>query len=92
MVQFTEDHTVLGESEGDVVEVDLEGNDLVRLDNLDQTFGVTATGLFGNFHHDIIERNSVYYVFYQETYGGSGFNADVLDNVIRRRHRDQLAR
>jgi hypothetical protein len=82
MVQFTEDHTVLGESEGDVVEVDLMGQDVIRFDHLDQTFGVTATGLFGNFHHDIFKRNGVYYVFYQETYGGGGFGGDILDNVI----------
>ena len=82
MVQFTEDHTVLGESEGDVIEVDLMGEDILRLEDLDDAFGVTAGGLFGNFHHDIMKRNGFYYVFYQENYGGGGFEADVLDTVI----------
>jgi hypothetical protein len=81
MVQFTEDFTVLGESEGDVVEVDLLGADVVRLPNLTAAFGVTADGFFGNFHHDIMKRNGVYYVFYQETYSG-GFDPDILDTVI----------
>jgi hypothetical protein len=78
MVVFTEDHTVLGESEGDVVEVDLTGADVIRLNSLDQAFGVEADGLFGNFHHDIAKANGFYYVFYQENYGGN----DVLDTVI----------
>ncbi|MEQ1566039.1 MAG: aryl-sulfate sulfotransferase [Myxococcota bacterium] len=78
MVVFTDDHTVLGESTGDVIEVDLMGEDLVRLDNLDDAFGVNVGGPFGNFHHDIAKRDGVYYVFYQESYGGN----DVLDTVI----------
>lgn len=81
MVQFTEDFTVLGESTGDVIEVDLMGADVVRLLDLDDAFGVTAGGLFGNFHHDIFKRDGVYYVFYQEEYG-SGFNPDILDVVV----------
>jgi hypothetical protein len=82
MVQFTDDHTVLGESVGDVMEVDLMGADVIRLNDLDTAFGVSVGGLFGNFHHDITKRNGVYAVFYQETYGGGGFNADILDTVI----------
>ena len=82
MVQFTEDFTVLGESEGDVIEVDLMGTDIIRLEALDDAFGVTAGGIFGNFHHDIMKRNDVYYVFYQEDYGGGGFDTDILDTVI----------
>jgi hypothetical protein len=78
MVEFTADHTVLGESTGSVIEVDLMGDDVVRLEDLDDAFGVNVGGLFGNFHHDISKRNGVYYVFYQESYGGG----DVLDTVI----------
>jgi len=81
MVSFTEDHTVLGESEGTVAEVDLMGVDVMRLVNLDDTFGVTAGGPFGNFHHDIMKRNGVYYIIYREEFSG-GFNADVLDNLV----------
>jgi hypothetical protein len=82
MVQFTDDFTVLAESQGDVIEVDLMGTDILRLDALDDAFGVTADGAFGNFHHDIAKHDGVYAVFYQEYYGGSGWNADILDTVI----------
>jgi hypothetical protein len=82
MAVFTEEHTVLGESQGDVVEVDLMGNDLMRLQNLDQAFGVTASGIFGNFHHDIAKHDGVYYVVYQQSYGGGGFGDDILDDMI----------
>lgn len=82
MVQFTEDFTVLGESQGDVIEVDLLGNDVIRLENQDTALGIDADGLFGNFHHDIMKRNGVYYAFYQESYGGGGFNEDILDTVV----------
>jgi hypothetical protein len=80
MLVFTEDHTVLGESVGDVIEVDLMGNDLVRLNDLDRRFGVTARGLFGNFHHDIAKHDGVYYVTYQEQVGAG--RGDVLDNLV----------
>jgi hypothetical protein len=82
MVTFTEDHTILGESVGDVIEIDLLGNDLMRHEDLADAFGITADGLFGNFHHDIMKRNGVYYVMYQHSYGGVGFNEDILDDII----------
>jgi hypothetical protein len=78
MMSFTEDKTVLGESVGSVVEVDLMGNDVVRLPDLADAFGVPVGGIFGNFHHDIMKKNDTYYVIVQENYGGF----DVLDEII----------
>jgi Arylsulfotransferase (ASST) len=78
MLAFTDDFTVLGESEGTVVEVDLMGNDLVRLPDLSGDFGIPSGGIFGNFHHDITKRNGIYYVIYQEDFPGF----DVLDGLV----------
>jgi hypothetical protein len=83
MVVFTDEFTVLGESYGDIVEVDLMGRDLVRLPGLADALGATAGGLFGNFHHDIAKHDGVYYVMYEQDYGEPGvMPRDVLDNVI----------
>jgi hypothetical protein len=71
MLAFTDDHTLLGESVGTVIEVDLMGADLVRLEDLATDFGVPVGGLFGNFHHDITKKNGIYYVLYQEPFGPS---------------------
>ena len=76
MIQFTEDGTVLGESAGDLVEVDLMGNDVVRFNNLDVVLG--AGGCCG-FHHDVFKRNDTYYLMYQNEYAGFG---NVLDVVV----------
>jgi hypothetical protein len=78
MLIFTDDHTVLGESVGSIIEVDLMGNDVVRLPDLATDFGIPVGGLFGNFHHDIHKRNGIYYVIAQEDFGGN----DVLDQLI----------
>jgi Arylsulfotransferase (ASST) len=78
MLSFTEDHTLLGESEGDVIELDLMGQDVVRLINLSDDFGISDFGIFGNFHHDIHKQNGVYYGIFQESFGGG----DVLDNLV----------
>lgn len=57
MVRFTDEHTVLGETQRSIVEVDLAGNTLVRLErNLDYSEG---------FHHDIFKWNGRYYLLYQ---------------------------
>lgn len=57
MVQFTEDHTVLGQTGGEVVEVDLAGDDLVRWrEGVDYDV---------NLHHDLFERDGRYYLLYQ---------------------------
>ncbi len=82
MIQFTDDFTVVGESRGDVIEVDLMGNDLVRLNDQDTALGINVGGTFGNFHHDLMKRNGAFYTLYQEIYGGGGFFADVLDVVV----------
>jgi len=78
MMMFTEDMTILGESVGSISEVDLMGEDVVRLPDLADAFGVPVGGLFGNFHHDIMKRNGIYYVIVQEDFGGF----DVLDALI----------
>ena len=78
MVQFTEDGTVLGETSGTVIEVDLLGNDVTRLVDQDTALGINVSGIFGNFHHDIFKRNGNFYTIYRENFGG--FND--LDNVV----------
>lgn len=78
MLSFTEDFTVLGESVGSVIEVDRMGEDVVRLPDLSDAFGVPAGGIFGNFHHDIMKQDDIYYVIVQEDFGGF----DVLDAII----------
>ncbi len=79
MIQFTEDGTILGESDGDLVEVDLLGQQIMRLDDLDDA--MNAEGCCG-FHHDVFKRNGVYYLMYQQEYGGGGWTPDVLDVVV----------
>lgn len=78
MLMFTEDMTILGESVGSISEVDLMGEDVVRLPDLADALNVPVGGLFGNFHHDIMKRNGIYYVIIQEDFGGF----DVLDALI----------
>jgi hypothetical protein len=78
MISFTSDFTVLGESGGSIVEVDLSGADVVRLPNLSDDFGIPDAALFGNFHHDVMKRNETYYAIYQEDFGGN----DVLDALV----------
>lgn len=53
MIQFTEDHTVLGETEGKIVEVDLAGEVLVEL-----VHGVDYTD---ELHHDLFKRDGLIY-------------------------------
>ncbi|MCB9689207.1 MAG: aryl-sulfate sulfotransferase [Alphaproteobacteria bacterium] len=62
MVRFQPDRTVLAETDGQVVKVDLEGNDLLRLD-------LDYPGLWG-LHHDIYEWNGLIYLLHQEDVGG----------------------
>ena len=78
MVQFTDAFTVLGESGGTVVEVDLLGNDVVRLVDQDTALGISVSGIFGNFHHDIFKHADNYYTIYRENFGGFSD----LDNVV----------
>lgn len=78
MLAFTDDHTVLGESEGSIIEIDLMGNDVVRLPDLSSDFGINNFGIFGNFHHDVWKQNGIYYAIYQENFGGF----DVLDALV----------
>jgi hypothetical protein len=61
MIQFTEDHTVLGETGPAVVEVDLLGQELFRLDN--------GSDYDVYLHHDIFKRDGLYYLLYQENFG-----------------------
>lgn len=56
MVRFTEDHTILGDTDGQVVEVDLMGNDLLRL--------VLGTDYDYDLHHDLFKRDGLYYLLY----------------------------
>jgi hypothetical protein len=58
MVQFTADHTILGEVDSAVVEVDLHGNELFRMDR-----GIDYHELL---HHDLFKWNGWYYLLYQE--------------------------
>jgi hypothetical protein len=71
MIQFTEDHTVLGETGAAVVEVDLHGQELFRLDN---GFDYDVY-----LHHDIFKRNGLYYLLYQEPFGPG---QPVLDSFL----------
>jgi hypothetical protein len=58
MIQFTEDHTVLGETGDSVVEVDLTGRDVIRLEN-SVDYDLTL-------HHDIFKRDGQYYLLFQD--------------------------
>ncbi|HHO51259.1 MAG TPA: hypothetical protein ENK18_10395 [Deltaproteobacteria bacterium] len=85
MVRFTEDHTILGETAASIVEVDLQGQQLVRLAR-GQHYGP-------ELHHDIFRRGDVYYGMYQRLLGGLGFQADRLDALLLLDRRGvQLAR
>lgn len=68
MVQFTEDHTVLGETGASVVEVDLAGNERYRLDN--------NADYDADLHHDLYKKDGYYYLLYHE---GS---APLLDGIL----------
>jgi hypothetical protein len=68
MFQFTEDHTILGETGPSVVEVDLRGRELLDLRrNVDYD---------EYFHHDLFKRNGHIYAIYQD--GGT----PTLDGLI----------
>lgn len=71
MIQFTEDHTVLGETGPSVVEFDLRGQEVIRLDS--------GTDYNAYLHHDIFKRNGQYYLLYQED-GPAG--TPLLDSFI----------
>ncbi len=60
MIQFTEDRTILGETGPSVVEVDLLGQELFRLDN--------GSDYEVFLHHDIFKQNGLYYLLYQESF------------------------
>jgi hypothetical protein len=87
MLQFTEDHTVLGETGPSLVEVDLRGRDLLRLErNLDYD---------EYFHHDLFKRNGHVYAIYQDggqpTLDGVAiFDATTGVEVANWRARDHL--
>jgi hypothetical protein len=53
MLQFTEDHTVLGETRGKIVEVDLSGQVLLEL--------VQGQDFDRELHHDLFKRDGVIY-------------------------------
>ena len=75
MLQFTEDHTVLGDTDESVVEVDLVGNQILRLDR--------GTDFDLDLHHDLFKRNGQYYLLYQEDFP-DGLSLDsvvVLDSL-----------
>ncbi|HHO49998.1 MAG TPA: hypothetical protein ENK18_03795 [Deltaproteobacteria bacterium] len=79
MVQFTEDHTILGESMGDLIEVDLTGADLLRLEELDSQ--LNGPGCC-TFHHDVFKRGDVYYLMYQDVHEVDDQVRGVLDVVV----------
>jgi hypothetical protein len=58
MVQFTEDQTVLGQTGGQVVEVDLMGRDLLRK--------YEGADYDVDLHHDLFKRDGLYYLLYHE--------------------------
>lgn len=58
MVRFTDDRTIIGETNGNIVEVDLMGNDLVR-------FPVSYA-----LNHDIFEAGGLYYSQFQHEVDG----------------------
>ncbi len=73
MVRYTDEQTILGETDGSIVEVDLLGNDIERFD-------VSGYGFLG-LHHDIFKSNGLFYGLYQETIGGLTLDPVViLDN------------
>lgn len=69
MIRFTDDHTVLGEAQTSIVEVDLAGNELLRLDR-----GIAYDEWF---HHDIYKWSGNYYLLYQSI--GLGV---ILDSLV----------
>jgi hypothetical protein len=68
MVRFTEHHTILGDTNGSIVEIDLFGSDVVRFD-------VDFPGL--GVHHDLFRRDDLIYVLIQEDQGPL-----TLDSVV----------
>jgi hypothetical protein len=69
MVRFTDRQTVIGETDGNVVEIDLTGADLVR-------FPVDYPGCC-SLNHDIFEADGLYWSQYQNTVGFL-----TLDNIV----------
>jgi hypothetical protein len=69
MVRFTDDHTIVGETNGRVVEIDLLGNDLARFD--------VGYGGFLGLHHDIYKWNDQFYVMFQDE-GAPGLTLDTV--------------
>ncbi|MEZ4234904.1 MAG: aryl-sulfate sulfotransferase [Myxococcota bacterium] len=57
MFQVSEDHTILGETGASLVEVDLRGRDLLRIDQ-------TGDPLW--YHHDLFKRNGHVYVIHRD--------------------------
>jgi hypothetical protein len=57
MVQYTEDHTILGLTGSNVVEVDPMGRDLLRLPYTD------------NFNHDLFRRDGMTWIIYSDSAG-----------------------
>jgi hypothetical protein len=87
MLQFTEDHTILGETGPSLVEVDLRGRDRLRLRrNADYD---------EYFHHDLFKRGGYVYAIFQDggqpTLDGiSIFDAATGAEVAQWRARDSL--
>jgi len=75
MVRFTPEHTVVGEAGDDVIEIDLMGNELAHLVDVNAMLGADAT--FWGLHHDVFARNGLYYVMFRVSYEPG----DVLDAV-----------
>ncbi len=69
LVRFTDRGTVVGETGGQIVEVDRSGADLVRFDT-------DYPGVFG-LNHDIFDWNGLFVSQYQEDRGGL-----ILDNIV----------
>ncbi|MEQ1565727.1 MAG: hypothetical protein ABMA64_08830 [Myxococcota bacterium] len=64
MVRFTDQQTVAGETDGNIVEIDLEGNDLVR-------FPVSYPGCC-SLNHELFEVDDTWFSQYQEIIGQPG--------------------
>ncbi|MCB9686521.1 MAG: aryl-sulfate sulfotransferase [Alphaproteobacteria bacterium] len=69
MVRYTDRHTIIGNTNGHIVEVDLMGNDLTR-------FAVNYPGCC-NLNHDVHEKNGIYVSNYQDAQGG-GLTVDAV--------------
>jgi hypothetical protein len=72
MVRFLPDHTILGETMGEVVQIDLLGNELVR-------FEIDWPGL--GAHHDIDRRGDTFYAMRQESEAGLTLDVVVLLDI-----------